>query len=87
VATELCVESLKEGRNRGFHPSLREFPLKSSLSRPVLELLLKVAETWIFLSTQEFLREFKDLKHGFPMEPSALNLGSTYSRLALADTL
>lgn len=34
---ELCVKSLKEGPNRGFHPSLREFIRKQSQAHCVLE--------------------------------------------------
>ena len=40
VLVELCVKSLKEGHNRGFDLSLREF--SSSLARCVSEPILKV---------------------------------------------
>ena len=38
----LYVKSLKEGRKRGFDPSLRKHSIKSSLARHTLEPIFKV---------------------------------------------
>ena len=42
VATELSVKSTKEGRTRGFDPSLRKLSIKSSLACCALDPILKV---------------------------------------------
>lgn len=36
------MKSLKERRNHGSDPSLKEFPMKSSLAHQVVKLVLKV---------------------------------------------
>jgi hypothetical protein len=49
---ELSIESLKQGRNHGFDPSLRNIFLKSSLVHNRLEPILKVGRIFwdIFFS-------------------------------------
>ena len=42
----LYVKFMKEGQNRGFHPSLRKLSIKSSRARRVLESVLKLG--WNF---------------------------------------